>query len=211
MNEYKKQILFLGDSITRHYYEYVKNKLEVYDINANIPYKWTSQHNKQMRFINRNLQNRKHTGPRLKVDIVHFNFGLHNIKLPHKGHNPNFKRALPEWFDNYENQLITQINRLRELGICNILFSNTTPNPKNAGMRNNEDVKILNEVASKVMDDKNIPYNDLYSHVRSVKDYPKLYKHPRRENNCHFNADGNKHLSNKIVDFVLENINEQSI
>lgn len=207
----KFEILFLGDSITRHYFECVKSKLKTHLINAHIPYKWTSQHDKQMRYINQNLTNRKHNGPRLKIDIVHFNFGLHSIKLPNKGHDINFKRALPEWFENYENELTTQINRLRELGIKNVLFSNTTPNPKNAGMRNNEDVKILNEVALKVMTDNNVPYNDLYSHVKSAEDYPRLYRHPRRENNCHFNDNGNEHLSNKIVDFVLENINEQSI
>lgn len=52
-----QQILFLGDSITRHYFKCVKNKLKAHQVNAYIPTKWTSQHNKQMRYIGRNLSN----------------------------------------------------------------------------------------------------------------------------------------------------------
>jgi hypothetical protein len=206
MSKQKTQVLFLGDSITRHYFECVKRKLDEYEITSHLPVKWTSQQWKQMRYINRNLTNRKHNGPRLEVDVVHFNFGLHSIKLPNKGHDPNFQRALPEWFEGYEKELINQVDRLRELGVEKVLFSNTTPNPKNAGMRNDKDVVILNEIAREVLKHKNVPYNDLYSHVRSEENYPSLYRRHRRENNCHFNINGNEHLSKSIVPFILENI-----
>ena len=61
----------------------------------------------------------------------HFNFGLHNIKLPHKGHDPEHQRAKPEEFEIYEKELVEQIETLWGYSI-KPLFSNTTPNPKNA-------------------------------------------------------------------------------
>lgn len=207
MSKQKTQVLFLGDSITRHYFECVKSKLDEYEITSHLPVKWTSQQWKQMRYINRNLTNRKHNGPRLEVDVVHFNFGLHSIKLPNKGHDPNFQRALPEWFEGYEKELINQVDRLRELGVEKVLFSNTTPNPKNARMRNDKDVVILNEIAEKVMAKYEIPYNDLYGFVKSQPDEGRwLYRHARRENNCHFMDEGRKLLAENISKFVLDNL-----
>ena len=202
----KKYILFLGDSITRQYYENVNSKLETYNIVSHIPRKWVSQQNKQMRFIRRNLQKRKHNGPIMKMDAVHFNFGLHSIKLPNKGHDPNFQRAHPSCFAVYKTELEKEIRLLRRIGVPTILFSNTTPNPRKAGMRNDEDVKILNEIAFEVMEEYDVPYNDLYAYVKNTENYPLLYRHPRRENNCHFNVKGNEHLSKNICDFVIKNI-----
>ena len=73
-------------------------------------------------------------------------------------------------------------------------------------MRNDEDVKILNEIAFEVMKEYDVAYNDLYSYVKNTENYPLLYRHPRRENNCHFNETGNEHLSKNICDFVIKNI-----
>lgn len=202
----EKHILFLGDSITRHYYENVKAELQKHELVSHIPHKWVSQQNKQTRYIRRNLQNRKHSGPIMTMDAVHFNFGLHSIKLPNKGHDPNFKRALPSWFEGYKIELEKEVRLFRRIGVPTILFSNTTPNPRNAGMRNDEDVKILNEIAFEVMKEYDVAYNDLYSHVKNTENYPLLYRHPRAENNCHFNETGNEHLSKNICEFVLKNI-----
>ena len=46
---------------------------------------------------------------------------------------------------------------------------------------NDADVVILNEIAERVMNEKGIPHNDLYSFVKSQEDYPRLYLHPRRK------------------------------
>ncbi len=204
--EYKtNKILFLGDSITRHYFKIVNELLSQHGIVSKIPYKNVSQQPKQMRFIRRNLFKFKRNKSRMDVDCVHFNFGLHSIKLPNKGHDPNFRRALPIWFERYENELIEQVKLLKRYN-KKIFFSNTTLNPKNAGMRNNDDVKKLNEIAKNVMEDYDVPYNDLYSHIVSKPNYQLLYRHPRRENNCHFNQSGCKFLAEIITKFIVDNL-----
>jgi len=202
----RKKIIFLGDSITRHYFNDVRGLLNENEVDADIPGPWMSQQPKQMRY----LKNNKDILLRNSVSI-HFNFGLHSIKLPKKGHDPNVRRAPKEWFETYERQLSEIIDYMKEIQISNILFSNTTPSPKNYGMRKDPDVVILNEIASRITSEKEIPYNDLYSYVKEHSDYPRLYRHPRRENNVHFNSVGCKYLSESLAKFVLENLHEKSI
>jgi hypothetical protein len=55
------------------------------------------------------------------------------------------------------------------------------------------------------MDEHNVPYNDLYSFVKSQENYPLLYLHPRAENNCHFNDVGRAVLGEQIGKFVMDN------
>ena len=116
----------------------------------------------------------------------------------------NGKRALDSDFEIYEQELKRNIEQLREFD-RHIIFSNTTPNPKNAGMRNDLDVVILNEIAERVMKEYDVPHNDLYSLVKSQPNYPTLYMHPRAENNCHFLDHGRKLLGENVGKFVVDN------
>ena len=38
-------------------------------------------------------------------------------------------------------------------------------------MRNDEDVRILNEIAFEVMEEYSVPYNDLYAYVKNTENY----------------------------------------
>ena len=205
MSEFRDKVLFLGDSICRHYFPYAAAYLEENsDIEAVIPDKWTSCQWKQIRYIKGAfVEKRRYQGRKLKAKTVHFNFGLHSIKLPDKGRGER-KRALDSDFEIYEKELIESIEVLRAHE-RNVIFSNTTPNPKNAGMRNDADVVILNEIADRIMEEYNVPLNDLYSFVKSQPDYQRLYFHPRAENNCHFMDPGRKLLGEQIAQFVLDN------
>ena len=166
MSEFRDKVLFLGDSICRHYFPYAAAYLEENsDIEAVIPDKWTSCQWKQIRYIKGAfVEKRRYQGRKLKAKTVHFNCGLHSIKLPDKGRGER-KRALDSDFEIYEKELIESIEVLRAHE-RNVIFSNTTPNPKNAGMRNDADVVILNEIADRIMEEYNVPLNDLYSFVK---------------------------------------------
>ena len=150
-------------------------------------------------------ERRRYCGRKIKADTVHFNFGLHSIKLPNKGHDPDHQRATDEDFETYERELREAIEVIRGYNVTP-LFSNTTPNPKNAGMRKDADVVILNEIAKKITDEMNVPLNDLYGFVKAQEDYPLLYKHPRSENNCHFEEHGRKLLGENVAKFIYENV-----
>ena len=200
-------VLFLGDSITRHYYPFADNKLSESNVKGYLPDKWVSCQWKQMRMIGSLLQGkRKYGGRKVKAETVHFNFGLHSIKLPNKGHDPDFQRVEEKEFEIYESELNEEIDTLRAMGIRNILFTNTTPSPRNHKVRNDLDVVRLNEIAKKVMKEKNVPYNDVYSFVKAQENYPHLYLHPKAENNCHFNDTGRELLGNQIGKFILDNM-----
>lgn len=202
-----EKVLILGDSITRHYFPFTEEHLAKHDVEGVLPTKWVSCQWKQMRTIKQLLQGRRQYGGRkVKAETVHFNFGLHSIKLPNKGRDPEHQRAPQSDFDTYERELIEQIEQLRAMGIRTVLFSNTTPNPKNAGMRNDKDVVILNEIAKRIMEKYEVPHNDLYGFVKAQEDYPRLYMHPRSENNCHFRDPGRKLLGDNVAQFILDNM-----
>jgi len=200
-------VLFLGDSVTRHYYPFAEKKLSEANVEGHLPDKWVSCQWKQMRMIEALLHGkRRYNGRKVKAETVHFNFGLHSIKLPNKGHDPDHQRAEEKEFEIYENELKEQIEKLRSLAIRDIIFTNTTPSPKNHKVRNDDDVVRLNEIAKKIMDKYNVPYNDVYSFVKNQKDYPLLYLHPRAENNCHFNDEGRAVIGEQIGKFILDNM-----
>lgn len=204
MGDEKEKIMFLGDSITRHYFTYAKAYLLNHNIEAIIPEKWVSCQWKQERYYKGAFAvKRKYNGRKVKSKTVHFNFGLHSIKLPDKGRGER-KRARDEDFEIYEKELKQNIEKLREFN-RHVIFSNTTPNPKNAGMRNDLDVVILNEIAERVMKEYDVPHNDLYSFVKSQPNYPTLYMHPKAENNCHFLNHGRKLLGENVAKFALDN------
>lgn len=204
MEDEKEKIMFLGDSITRHYFTYAKAYLLNHNIEAIIPEKWVSCQWKQERYYKGAFAvKRKYNGRKVKSKTVHFNFGLHSIKLPDKGRGER-KRARDEDFEIYEKELKQNIEKLREFN-RHVIFSNTTPNPKNAGMRNDLDVVILNEIAERVMKEYDVPHNDLYSFVKSQPNYPTMYMHPKAENNCHFLNHGRKLLGENVAKFALDN------
>jgi hypothetical protein len=210
--EFDNKVLVIGDSIARHYFPYTHEELAKYEIEGVTSDKWVSCQWKQLRFLDKSLEKkRRYGGRKIKAETVHFNFGLHSIKLPNKGHDPDHQRATDEDFEVYERELREAIEFIRKLQVKPI-FSNTTPNPKNAGMRKDADVVILNEIAKQITDEMGVSLNDLYSFVKAQEDYPRLYMHPRNENNCHFEEHGRKLLGENVAKFIVDSMNdEQSV
>ena len=62
------------------------------------------------------------------------------------------------------------------------------------------------ESAKQITNDKSVPLNDVYKFIENYPEYPKLYMHPKAENNCHFNDTGRKVLGEQIAKFVLNEI-----
>jgi hypothetical protein len=204
--EFDKKVIVIGDSIARHYFPYTKDELVKHEIEAVDSDKWVSCQWKQLRFLSRAFsEKRRYNGRMIKADTVHFNFGLHSIKLPSKGHDPEHQRATDEDIKTYERELREAIEFIRRHDV-KPLFSNTTPNPKNAAMRKDADVVILNEITKQITDEMGVPLNDLYSFVKAQEDYPRLYMHPRAENNCHFGDVGRELLGKQVAQFILDNM-----
>jgi lysophospholipase L1-like esterase len=92
-----------------------------------------------------------------KWDVVHFNFGLHDLKrLSDGGHQVEPAQ--------YERYLRLFVEKLKGTG-AKLVFATTTPVPegKVSPPRTPADVPAYNAIAVRVMKENNIPVNDLYS------------------------------------------------
>jgi acyl-CoA thioesterase-1 len=92
-----------------------------------------------------------------KWDLIHFNFGLHDLKRMSDGK----PQVDPEQYERYL-RLFTE--RLKQTG-AKLVFATTTPVPEGKvnPPRVPADVAAYNEVASRVMKEAGIPIDDLYA------------------------------------------------
>jgi hypothetical protein len=122
-----------------------------------------------------------------KWDIIHFNFGLHDLKIMETG-----KHQVP--IQDYESNLKKITARLKQTQ-AKLIWAATTPVPQGPTKppRLAEDVRKYNAVAEKVMKDANIPINDLYTFALPTLPEIQLPK------NVHFTPAGYKVLAGQVV------------
>ena len=118
-----KKVLFLGDSICRHYFEHSEKYLKNKNITAITPEKWVTVQWKQARTVDRWFAEKRRYSDLpgnclCDAKFVHFNFGLHYIKLPNKGHDPDVQRATKEQIESFEEDLHTHIELIRSTRRC---------------------------------------------------------------------------------------------
>lgn len=94
-----------------------------------------------------------------KWDVIHFNFGLHDLKIMPGG------RHQAE-IDEYETNLNELVKHLKDTG-AKLIWASTTPVPEGKlnPPRNPSDVPVYNAVAKKIMDLNGIAIDDLYAYV----------------------------------------------
>jgi lysophospholipase L1-like esterase len=124
-----------------------------------------------------------------KWDVIHFNWGLHDLK------HVAGKRATP--IEKYAANLDALVKRMRKTG-AKLIFATTTPVPKGSNGRVAGDAKVYNAVAIKVMKAYDIPINDL--HAFSL---PKL-KTLQRPANVHFLPAGSKALAAQVAASIMQ-------
>ena len=120
-------------------------------------------------------------------DIIHFNFGLHDLKYVQGGK----RQAEPEV---YEKQLRAIVARLKQTK-AKLIFATTTPVPDGGvkPRRDVADVPRYNAIARKIMQDEGVAVNDLYSFA-----LPRL-KELQRPVNVHFTQEGSRQLGGEVV------------
>ena len=197
------KILIIGDSISGGYFPFVKKNLigkaKVFQptyIDKKGKTKGccggTSQGVKE---IENFLSNKK-------WDIIHFNFGLHDIKHidPVSGKNSkNLSHPHQASPEEYERNLIEIIKKLKRTG-AKLIFATTTPYPDKLGkqMRSPGMPKIYNKVALHIMYENEIKINDLYNLV-----LPRINEF-QKTNNVHFNEEGSEFLAGHVIKSILE-------
>jgi len=132
-----------------------------------------------------------------KWDVIHFNWGLHDLKyLGPNGKNladPNeteSRQQVPP--QEYEKNLRQLVDKLKKTG-ATLIWCSTTPVPPGAAGRVVGDSVKYNAIAAKVMEENDIAIDDLYAFA-----LPKL-KEIMRPANVHFTPDGSKQLAEHVV------------
>ena len=130
-----------------------------------------------------------------KWDVIHFNFGLHDIKIMSGGlANP----ALQVPPDQYEKNLRELVKRLQATG-AKLIWATTTPVPDSTTLRPlrlETDVVKYNEIAAHVMADNKIPTDDLFNAIRPQE------TQLQAKNNVHFNKQGYQILAQHVADSI---------
>jgi len=124
-------------------------------------------------------------------DVIHFNFGLHDLRFVEDG---NHQTPLPD----YEANLRAIVARLKKTG-AKLIWAATTPVP-NAEVtppRRNSDVIEYNAAARKIMDEAGVAVDDLYSLVN-----PRL-EELQQPANVHYTAAGYDVLARQVAESIL--------
>ncbi|MAW59769.1 MAG: hypothetical protein CMJ94_02915, partial [Planctomycetes bacterium] len=133
-------------------------------------------------------------------DVIHFNFGLHDLKRVHpetrrNSTDPSHPRQAE--LDTYIEQLTRIVDRLQQEN-ARLIFATTTPVPEGVRpYRENTDVVKYNFAAFELMWVRGIEMNDLYSKVLlSLDEY-------QRPKDVHFTPEGSAFLGRCVVQSVL--------
>jgi acyl-CoA thioesterase-1 len=126
-----------------------------------------------------------------KWDVIHFNFGIHDAKLPPEGirHAP---------VDRYADNLRRIVARLKRTG-ARLIWASSTPIPLGGNLRANRrfaDINAYNEAARSVMMEAGVAINDLNA---AIAPRAKALWVPR---DLHFIPEGYALLAREVAETV---------
>jgi|GEM_PF-3207776 len=116
-------------------------------------------------------------------DVIHFNWGLHDLK--------EGGTAVP--IEEYARNLRELVRQLRGTGAALVWASTTPVPPANALHRRDEDVLRYNRAAQELMQEAGVAVDDLYTAVK-----PRLAE-AQQPNNVHFSPAGYRLLAEAVA------------
>jgi len=136
-----------------------------------------------------------------KWDVIHFNFGLHDVRYFDDGKASDAGKGQRQVSDSdYEKNLEQLVARMKKTG-AKLIFATTTPVPEgSAGRIKGEEIKY-NEIALRVMQKHSVTIDDLYAFA-----LPRLAEIQLPEN-VHFKPEGSKQLANQVAASILKALN----
>ncbi len=149
---------------------------------------------------NSGLQNLKRWLGDTSWDVIHFNWGLHDLCYRHpeskvQGNRDKIKGTVAVPLDQYEQNLETLVVQLKQSG-ARLIWASTTSVPEGeAGRVVGDDLKY-NAVAEKIMKKHSIAINDLYALSKS---FAGQYSSP---GDVHFNKEGSAKLAEQVAESI---------
>ncbi len=125
-----------------------------------------------------------------KWHVIHFNWGLHDLKMDRAG-----KRQVP--LEQYKRNLAALVARLKATG-ARLIWAATTPVPEGnlTPPRKNSDVIAYNEAAREIMEKNGVAIDDLYAAA-----LPRLEEIQLPEN-VHFTRQGYEFLARAVAQAI---------
>lgn len=195
LNPNLPNVLILGDSISIGYTPFVRELLQ-YKANVFRP---MLDENKPENCAGttKGLENIDRWIGTIKWDIIHFNFGLHDLKnvdpvTGENSKNPNDPQQAD--LKQYKKNLEKIVEKLKATG-AKLILATTTPYPDktNGPLRKPGMSAKYNQKAIKIMNKNGIEINDLYTFMK-----PRMNE-LQQPNNVHFKPEGYKALAEKVV------------
>jgi len=130
-----------------------------------------------------------------KWDIIHFNWGLHDLKLVKtNGGRPSEKQVDLE---DYEKNLRSLVSRLQKTG-ARLIWASTTPVPEGTSNRISGAEREYNAAANRIMAECGIRVDDLHAFAM-----PRL-REIQMPANVHFTPEGSMQLGRQVATCILE-------
>lgn len=195
-------VLILGDSISIGYTPFVK---EIISFRANVTRPvFEDGKPENCEGTTKGVESIKRWLGDTKWDIIHFNFGLHDIKHvdPVTGKNSNNPEH-PQQADlkQYKSNLKEIVEVLKSTE-AKLIFATTTPYPDDVGgpLRKPGMPEKYNQVATKIMNKNKIEINNLYAFMK-----PRM-EELQKPKNVHFTPEGSKALGEKVAERIMVSI-----
>jgi acyl-CoA thioesterase-1 len=198
----KFKVLIIGDSISMAYTSYVQDILQEKAI-VSRPIKADGRA-ENCQGTTYGMLNLDRWTDREEWDVIHFNFGLHDLKHIDpitKENSTDPQHPLQADAKQYEENLGDIIQKLKATH-AKLIFATTTPYPDTANkpLRDPGMAAVYNKIALKVMQENHIQINDLYSFV-----LPRMAE-LQRPNNVHFTEVGSRILGEKVAASILASL-----
>src|SRR5262249_13935638 len=136
-----------------------------------------------------------------KWDVIHFNFGLHDLKyVDDKGKNTSPEKGkLQVPLEQYARNLDALVVKMKRTK-AKVIFATTTPVPPGEKQRAADSDIVYNEAALKVMKKHNVAVNDLNVFVRERRGKGQLAA------NVHFTPEGYNALAAQVAAEVKKSL-----
>jgi len=180
------RVLIIGDSISIGYQvplrEALKGKANVHRPAANCGPS------------NRGVENIEQWLGDGKWDVIHFNFGLHDVyHYDDDGQRTDADKGHRQVSnEDYEKNLDKLVSRMKKTG-AKLIFATTTPVPDGSPGRIKGDEVLYNDIARRVMQRHGVVIDDLYSFA-----LPRLAE-IQLPQNVHFKPEGSKVLADQVA------------
>lgn len=141
-----------------------------------------------------------------KWDVIHFNWGLHDLKYiqddPSKRADPKAAGShLQVPLADYEKNLAELVKTMQATG-AKLIWCNTTHVPAGSDGRIEGDEVKYNEAADRVMKAAGVPTDDLRAHALAKPE-------AQLPANVHYSPEGYRYLAEKVSAVIAENLTKK--